>query len=360
MRRGERKRSGCRGSILAILGFLFIAAVAGGIFLWSALTLPYRGYEGESVRVEVKRGTSTPRILEQLRRAGVLRDDFVPMIYLRTIRRGAPLKAGLYEFSQPKSPIEVIDKLVRGDVVIDTVTIREGLDRFQIASVMVQAGFGSEEEWERVTSDPALISELDPEAASLEGYLFPDTYHINPGTAVPAIARQMVENFRRQFGPEIDAITTGLSLHQTVTLASIIETEARIPEERPIVASVYMNRTRIGMPLQADPTVIYALKLAGEWDGRITREGLRFDSPYNTYRYRGFPPGPIANPGLASLRAAASPAETNFLYFVSRNDGSHVFSTNLADHNRAVERWQRQYWRDKRAAEQAQETVEQR
>ena len=159
----------------------------------------------------------------------------------------------------------------------------------------------------------------------------------------------MVANFRKHWGNEIALITTGLDAHQTVTLASIVETEAQLPQERPVVASVYLNRVRKRMLLGADPTVIYALKLAGRWDGNIRKADLQIDSPYNTYRKPGLPPGPIANPGLASLRAAAAPATTPYLYFVARNDGSHVFSTNNDEHNRNVEKYQRQYFRDKRA-----------
>jgi UPF0755 protein len=159
----------------------------------------------------------------------------------------------------------------------------------------------------------------------------------------------MVANFRKHWAGEMAYITTGLSPHQTVTLASIVETEAQRPEERPIVASVYLNRVRRRMLLGADPTVIYALKLAGRWDGNIRKADLQMDSPYNSYKVAGLPPGPIANAGLASLRAAAAPATTPYLYFVARNDGSHVFSTTITEHNRNVEKYQRQYFRDQRA-----------
>ena len=160
----------------------------------------------------------------------------------------------------------------------------------------------------------------------------------------------MVQNFRKQFGPEMGYITTGLSLHQTVTLASIVETEAKLPQERPLVASVYLNRLNRHMLLGADPTVIYALKLANKWDGNIRKADLQIDSPYNTYRFPGLPPGPIANAGLASLAAAAAPAKTAFLYFVARHDGSHAFATNIEEHNRNVQQFQVQWYRDQRTA----------
>src|SRR5688572_20846859 len=244
------------------------------------------------------------------------------------------MKAGVYEFNKPLSPVDVIEKLVRGDVVLKTITIREGLDRFAIAKLFAAEGLGTEEEWKKVTGDPDLVHDIAPEADSLEGYLFPDTYKFDPGTSAGTIVKAMVANFRKHFGKEIAFISTGLNVHQTVTLASIVETEAQRPQERPIVASVYLNRVRRRMLLGADPTVIYALKLEDRWDGNIRKVDLQIDSPYNTYRTPGLPPGPIANAGLASLRAAAAPATTQFLYFVARNDGSHVFSTNIAEHNR--------------------------
>ncbi|HUF18802.1 MAG TPA: endolytic transglycosylase MltG [Thermoanaerobaculia bacterium] len=336
--------------ILAVFGVLFTVAL--GFFLWRAMTTPYKNFDEPQVRVEVKKGLHSGAILEHLRTAGVLRDDFVPLIYLKTIRRGDSLKAGVYEFSGAASPVAVLEKLIEGDVVLHSVTIREGLDRFQIAAIMAAEGFGSEDEWRDLTDDAELVRDLDPEATSLEGYLFPDTYTLAPGTRPAAIVRTMVQNFRKQFGGELAFIETGLDLHETVTLASIVETEARLEHERPIVASVYLNRTRIRMPLQADPTVIYAMKLNDTWKGNIRKEDLKLDSPYNTYVKRGFPPGPIANPGLASLRAASAPAKTDFLYFVSRNDGSHVFSRTLAEHNRAVQTYQRDYWRERREREQ--------
>lgn len=270
---------------------------------------------------------------------------------MKVLRSRDSIKAGVYEFERPMPPVDVIDKLVRGDVILKTITIREGLDRFAIAKLFSDEGLGTLADWEKATREADLIRDLAPDAESLEGYLFPDTYKFDPGTPARTIVEAMVANFRKHWGNEIALIATELNPHQTVTLASIVETEARLPEERPVVASVYVNRVRKRMLLGADPTVIYALKLAGTWDGNIRKADLQVDSPYNTYRKPGLPPGPIANPGLASLRAAAAPATTPYLYFVARNDGSHVFATNNAEHNRNVEKYQRQYFRDKRRAE---------
>ncbi len=291
---------------------------------------------------------NTTAILRQLQTAGVLRDEYVPLIYMKLLRNRDSLKAGVYEFDRPMSPVAVLDKLIGGDVILKSVTVREGLDRFAIARLFATEGLGKEKEWKVLTADPELIRDIAPEAQSLEGYLFPDTYKFSPGTPARVIVPDMVQNFRKNFSGEMAYITTGLNVHQTVTLASIVETEARLPQERALVASVYLNRYRKRMLLGADPTVIYALKLAGRWNGNIRKVDLQIDSPYNTYRYAGLPPGPVANPGLASLRAAAAPAATNFLYFVARNDGSHAFSTNINEHNRNVEVYQKQWYRNQR------------
>ncbi len=327
-----------------------LLGVAGGWFFWRARRTPSKGYDEPQTRVEVRRGQNTATILEKLQKAGVLRDQWVPLVYMKVFRRNDSLKAGVYQFEKALPPVDVIDKLVRGEVILKNITVREGLDRFAVARLFAAEGLGTEEEWNRVTGEADLIRDLAPDAESLEGYLFPDTYKFDPGTTAGTIVKAMVANFRKNWGNELATITTGLTPHQTVTLASIVETEARLPQERPIVASVYLNRVRQRMLLGADPTVIYAMKLAGRWNGNIRKADLQMESPYNTYRTPGLPPGPIANPGLASLRAAAAPATTPYLYFVARNDGSHVFATNNAEHNRNVERYQRQYFRDKRKA----------
>ena len=300
--------------------------------------------------VEVRKGQRTAVILRHLQQQGIVRDEYVPLIYIKLVRYGESIKAGVYEFSKPLSAAAVVDKLIRGDVVLKTVTIREGLDRFIVGRLFAAEGFGRANAWDKLTADPELIRDIAPQAPTLEGYLFPDTYKFNPGTPPRAIVQAMVQNFRRHFGNEMAYITTGLDLHQTVTLASIVETEAKLPQERPMVASVYLNRIHRNMLLGADPTVIYALKLAHRWDGNIHKADLEIDSPYNTYRVHGLPPCPVANPGMASLRAAAQPAKTQFLYFVARHDGSHAFATTLEEHNRNVQIYQVQWYRDQRAA----------
>jgi UPF0755 protein len=330
-----------------------VFATAGGVFAWKAMTTPYKGFDGLSRRVEIRKGLNSSDILRLLEQQGVLRDAFVPIVFVKIFRRDAVLKAGTYDFVGSKTPLEVIAQLERGEIVLTQVTIREGLDRWAVARLMIDAGFGTEEQWDAATSDTSLIADLAPDAESLEGYLFPDTYRMSPDLTPAAIADIMVRNFRSQFGEELAYITTGLDVHQTVTLASIVETEARLDHERATIASVYANRIRKGMLLQADPTVIFAMKLAGTWNGNIRKDDLRIESPYNTYVTPGLPPGPIASPGIASLKAAAAPATTDYFYFVSRNDGSHVFSRTLTEHNRAVNTYQREYWRNRRARESA-------
>ena len=202
------------------------------------------------------------------------------------------------------------------------------------------------------------ISDLDPEASNLEGYLFPNTYSFAKGTSEDEVVTTLVSTFRRLFTDEVRphlAPDDERTLRQIAILASVVEKEARLDDERPIIAGVYFNRLERGIALYADPTVIYALKQEGRWDGNIRRPDLKLDSPYNTYLYPGLPPGPIASPGLASLRAAAQPAEVPYLYFVSRNDGSHVFASTLAEHNRNVNQWQKVYWQ-KRWAEEKQKS----
>jgi len=332
--------------------FAVILAAGGGYFFWRALTSPFKGYTEAKKDVEVKHGQKTSTILKHLESEGVIRDAYIPLIFIKVARHRESIKAGVYEFTKPMSAGDVVDKLIRGDVILKSITVREGLDRFTVGHIFAAEGFGRSADWDKLTADPELVKDIAPEAPSLEGYLFPDTYKFNPGTPPKTIVAAMVANFRKHFAPEMAYITTGLNTHQTVTLASIVETEAKLPEERPLVASVYFNRLQRHMQLGADPTVIYALKIAQRWDGNIRKADLQIDSPYNTYRVRGLPPGPVANPGVASLRAAAAPAKSDYLYFVAKHDGSHAFATNLADHNHNVQVYQIDWYRQQRAAQQ--------
>ena len=220
-----------------------------------------------------------------------------------------------------------------------------------MAAIFEERGFGPQSEFVKAAGKSELIRELDPLAQDLEGYLFPDTYTLPRRTTADDLVERMVSRFEKTLTPEIrqQAASRGLSVRQLVTLASLVEKETASAEERPLVAAVYANRLKAGIGMQCDPTVIYALERAGRYTGNLTRADLQFDSPYNTYRYAGLPPGPIAAPGQASLEAAANPADVPYLYFVSRNDGTHAFAATLDEHNRNVFQYQIQYFRDRTA-----------
>ncbi len=323
------------------------ASVAAGGWVWRYLHQPYRDHDGEQL-IDVEPGTAATAILERLETAGVLPDALLARIFL-VYRLGDPsLKAGEYRFAEPLNTPQVLDKLIRGRVVTYPVTLIEGLTIEEIADTLAARGFGDAEIFRLEMRRADLVADLDPEAENLEGYLYPDTYSFARGTAESEIVATMVRNFRKRF----TAVPPHRgSVRELITLASIVEKEAQVDDERARIAGVYANRLRIGMALYADPTVIYAFKLMGTWDGNLRRKDLKLDSPYNTYVYPGLPPGPICSPGVASIIAAAAPAETRDLYFVSRNDGTHVFAETLADHNRNVTRWQKQYWRRRWAQE---------
>jgi cell division protein YceG involved in septum cleavage len=482
--------------VLAALLVLGLAAAgAAGWWAWRQVERPYRGFPGAAATVVVEPGTPSVHILDQLAAGGVIADARLARVYMKLALGDPPLQAGEYRFEGAQPLPAVLDKLVRGDVVDHAVTVVEGLTLEETAQALAAAGFGDLDAFLAAMRDPAAIADLDPEAETLEGYLFPSTYRFRRGTTEAEIVETMVGTFRQTWEREIvplleedgqsgsegeiegeqideggrlgaagggggeaggaaagaaapdagDARTgaapggdapaapaaapgaatrpsserptagreatrpaageragrassaTGAepateppaapapdgwpapadpavaaadrppnepvadpprrrparSVRELVTLASLVEEEAKIEGERPAIAAVYANRLERGMGLYADPTVIYALKKEGRWDGNITRQDLRMDSPYNTYRHAGLPPGPIASPGLASLKAAARPADTTALYFVSRNDGTHVFADTLAEHNRNVDRWQRQYWREQRKRQAA-------
>ena len=333
---------------------LAIVLPAGAAYrAWQMIDRPYQAYDGEQL-IEVRTGTSVRRILADLEAAGVVPDARLARAFL-VYRLGDPsLKAGEYLFDAPMSTAEVLDKLIRGRVVTYPVTLIEGLTLEETADSLARQGVGDAETFRREMQRSDLVADLDPVATDLEGYLYPDTYHFARGTSAAEIVATMVRTFRQRLTTEVEPLRLEhgeRTVREVVILASIVEKEARVDYERPEIAGVYAHRLRIGMALYADPTVIYAIKRLGRWDGNLRRPDLKLDSPYNTYVYPGLPPGPICSPGVASLAAAAAPAETRHLYFVSRNDGTHVFAETLRDHNRNVARWQKQYWRERWARE---------
>jgi UPF0755 protein len=329
-------------AIAILLGVL--AAAGAGYWAYDRLTTPYAGHGG-SVEIAVGPGTDAGTILRRLEAVGVLRESWLARLYLIYRLGDPPLLAGEYRFEGALTVDQALEKLIRGTVMTHPVTVIEGLTLEDTADALVQAGFGEREALLAEMRNPSRIADLDPEAETLEGYLFPDTYSFARGATPARMVDTMVDTFRRRFGGDANR------LRALVTLASIIEKEAQLNEERPIIAGVYTNRLTRGIALYADPTVIFAKKLEGSWDGNLRKADLKMDSPYNTYRYPGLPPGPICSPGLASLEAARAPAQVPFLYFVSRNDGSHVFAATLSEHNRNVNEWQRRYWRKRWAAE---------
>ena len=291
-------------------------------------------------------GYSSRRIARELKSAGVIRSTQAFVLW-HSFHRHPSLKAGEYLFEHDATAVDVHTRLARGDVYVHTVVIPEGFNMFDIAKAIEDAGLGPAQDFLKVAAtDTALISDLAPQATSLEGYLFPNTYNFTRTQSMRDLAAEMVKEFRLR-AVEIGLTRTGptqvsfaqSSAHDipsTVTLASIIEKETAVPDERPEVASVYSNRLASRIPLQADPSVIYAELLQGTYGGTLHHADMQFDSAYNTYRHPGLPPGPIANPGKSSLQAAMHPARTQFYYFVSDGNGHHRFAATLEEHNHNV------------------------
>jgi len=313
--------------------FLIILVVA----LWLAYGLLLRINPDGAKYVLLRPGWSTAHIAAELRRASVIRSapSFLLFHYLRG--KGT-LKAGEYRFDRPANALQVRNRLAHGDIYVHTVVVPEGFNIFEIAAAMEAAGLGPRDEFLKITrSDATLVSDLDPEARSLEGFLFPDTYQFTRTQSTHDMVGVMVKRFRQ----EARLLGLATNVHRVVTLASIIEKETAVPEERPLVASVCENRLQRNIALGADPTVIYAAELAGRYNGVIHQSDLQLGSPYNTYKYPGLPPGPIANPSRGSLAAAMHPAATAYLYFVSDNQGHHRFARNLDEHTHNVAAYRR-------------------
>src|SRR4051812_44416693 len=326
-------------TFLGLVLLVVLAAGAAGGWMYLGIRRPFRGYSAAEQFVDIPQGLGTRAIGERLASAGVVRDPLTFRAAMWAAGQPVRLKAGEYRFTDPLTPLDVIDKLRRGDVFVIPVTFPEGLNVFEMAKIFEAKGFGPAQSF------------VDA-GRSREGYLFPDTYALSRHTEAPKLVKLMSDAFEHALTPEIRAaaMARGFNERQLVTLASIVEKETGNAMERPLVASVYENRLRLGMALQCDPTVIYALELAGRYDGNIHRNDLSVDSPYNTYRYPGLPPGPIASPGRASLEAVAHPADSDYLYFVSRNDGSHVFAKSLAEHSKNVQKYQVEYFKHRASA----------
>jgi UPF0755 protein len=348
-----------------LLFILLIAAVVAA-WLWYSINHPYQGFSTEGVFVAVPHGSSSRAVARLLERKGVVRSSVAFEFYARRHRRRS-LEAGEYFFDHATSAHDVFWKLANGQVFEQPFTVREGETMFDIARDLEAGNFMPATDFLRAAKDPTLIHDIAPQAATLEGFLFPATYHLSRHPSATALTTEMVRKFKEEWTAVTTAAATGDKMTTSgafteaastdssaavnnappstpssrpvaavVTLASLVERETPKPEERPVVAGVFENRLHKNMLLQCDPTVIYALEQQGRYNGSLSTADLHIDSPYNSYAHTGLPPGPIGNPGEASLRAAYLPAHTNYLYFVANTQGGHFFSATLAEHNNNV------------------------
>ena len=338
-------------TIVRLVWAVVLAGLVTGLVaarsVWTRIHTPYQGHTETEQFIDIPSGSGPAAIGRRLVEAGIVRDAWTFRAALWWSGRARELKAGEYQFVGPLSATDVVGTLVRGEVFARRLTFPEGLTIAEMADIYETRGFGTAAQFREAASDPSAIRELDPSSRDLEGYLFPETYALPRGTPASRLIGMMVDRFEAVFDERLRALAKeqGFTTREVVTLASLVEKETGQPSERPLVAAVYRNRLKMGMGLQADPTVVYALRLAGRYDGNIRRQDLALDSPYNTYRYSGLPPGPIAAPGAESLKAALTPADVDYIYFVSRNDGSHAFARTLGEHNRNVREFQILYFR---------------
>ena len=297
------------------------------------------GNSSRVVLVDIAEGASLSEVAEQLHRQNLIKSDWAFVWMGRLSGSDRNIIPGEYEFHGGMDPSNILEKIVKGEVIQYTVTIPEGFSVSQIADLLHEQRLADREKFLRLVRDPAFIQTLSLSVENLEGYLFPDTYRFARHMRPERLIETMVAKFKQTVREEDQgrAAELDLSLHEVMTLASVIEKETAKPDERTLISGVFHNRLQKDIPLQSDPTVIYAVH---GFDGNLRKKDLSVDSPYNTYRVVGLPPGPIANPGRAAIHAALYPEPTEYLYFVSRNDGSHEFSTTLAEHNRAVRKYQ--------------------
>lgn len=316
--------------------------------MWFCLESPYRSFAAEGVFVDLPHGASSRTVARLLKQNGVIRSALAFEVYARRHPRRR-LQAGEYFFDHAISAHDVFWQIAGGHIYEQPFTVREGETIFDIAHDLEAEKLMTSDEFLAVAQNPELIRDVAPHAKTLEGFLFPATYflprHPNPTDVAAEMVRKFREEWQRIVPPESKQDATGLEhgrpVTAVVTLASLVERETPKPEERPLVAGAFENRLRKNIPLQCDPTVIYALQDAGQYKGALTGADLHFPSPYNTYAHPGLPPGPIGNPGEASLRAALEPAKTDYLYFVANTQGGHFFASTLVEHNRNVTKYRR-------------------
>ncbi len=334
----ERKKARLRRLwwflLCIFLGFAWLAAD-----MYHFLSTPASS-EPTEVVIEVAAGMSLPALSDLLKKQGLVRSAGKFRWLVRVKGAAREIKAGEYQLSTGLRPGEVLDKIVRGEVRLHQITFPEGYTIRQMAELLDARNLASIDYLIATATDPTFVHDLGIPASTLEGYLFPDTYLFAKDLPVETILRSFVARFNQHFDPAQNEKTRklGFTRHQVVILASVVEKETAVPEERPLIAGVFLNRLRKRIRLQSDPTVIYGLK---NFDGNLTRAHLLTDTPYNTYTRQGLPAGPICNPGAASIQAVLNPESTSYLYFVAKKDGTHHFSISLADHNAAVLRHQK-------------------
>jgi UPF0755 protein len=334
--------------VLLFVLTLMLAAAGAGVWVWYCITKPYQGFATEGAFVTVPHGASSRGVARMLESNGVVRSAIAFEIYARRHPRRS-LEAGEYFFDHAASSRDVFWKLAKGDVYQTPFTVREGETLYDIAHDLEAGHFLSADDFVRAASDPMMVRDMDPHARTLEGFLFPATYELPRHPVAVELTAAMVKKFKEQWarlsppmaGDDKTRLSSGYPISSIVTLASLVERETPKKEERPLVAGVFENRLRKDMMLQCDPTVIYALEQEGRYNGTLAGADLHLNSPYNTYEHTGLPPGPIGNPGEASLRAALQPAQTDFLYFVANTQGGHFFSATLEEHNRNVTKYRR-------------------
>ena len=332
-----------------LLGFLFAVLtiiLLSSYYIYSLLITPYRTYTEPRLVVEIPRGTSLDSVARLLYAKGIVKHPLLLKLVFKWKRGEGQIKAGDYVFDRALTPMQLYDKLLKGEMTYTVLTIPEGSNVFDVERILKERKIAGAEDFRAAMGSADVISELhaiDPSLTSLEGFLFPETYFLSKKDDTSKVLITMIREFKNRYSPAYQKRATeiGMTVLQVVTLASLVEKETGKKEERALISGVFHNRLQKSMLLQCDPTVIYSLLLVGNYKGYISRQDLKFDSPYNTYVYPGLPPGPISNPGEDSIRAALYPENTDKLYFVSRNDGSHYFSSTLAEHNRAVQQYQR-------------------
>jgi UPF0755 protein len=328
-RRGFRRPLAIASTLIVLT--LLIAGVFAGYWYFGR----YQGFHTETF-VEIEHGMSSRQIARILQRQGVVKSQWA-FLLLRGLNPGASLQAGEYRFGSPQTPWEVFEKIRKGETFYEELTIPEGSNIFDIATLLRQGDTVKPDDFLKAAADPSLVKDMDPKAPNLEGYLFPSTYRVTHRTTAEQLCRTMIAEFRKEW-TAAGGTAQQLDMHRLVIVASLIEKETAIPQERPIVAAVYFNRLAANMPLQCDPTTVYAALLEHHYTGVIHRSDLSSTNPYNTYTHPGLPPGPITNPGISSLKAALHPSEVPYLYFVANPDGSgtHHFSATLEEHEKAV------------------------